>query len=119
MTAEHPNAAPPGSRYQDQRHYVVPSRLDELHGPTSGTARLESWLDWSGDAQYDLDDPGDLQVMYQTVLNEAATLDDLRRWLEQNTLRRVWPTLWLPRRLRAMWEARFPELAKPPRAMAS
>lgn len=67
---------------------------------------------------YDLDDPGDLQVMYQTVLNQAATAEDLRRRLDADSLRRVWQSLWLPARLRALWQARFSELARPPQALA-
>jgi hypothetical protein len=108
-----------GSRYADQRHYVVPASLADLHGPAGGQVTLDRSLDWSGDSTYDLDDPGDLQVMYQTVLNEAAAAEDLRRWLNADTLRRVWPLLWLPARLRALWQARFPELAAPPQALAS
>jgi hypothetical protein len=110
--------APPGSRYVDQRHYVVAASLEDLHGPISGTVTLDHWLDWSGDSTYHLDDPGDLQVMYQTVLNQAATTDDLCRWLDGTTLRRMWPELWLPARVRALWEARFPELATRPDALA-
>jgi len=108
-----------GSRYVDQRHYVVPTSLADLQGPTGGQVALDRSLDWSGDSTYDLDDPGDLQVMYQTVLNQAATADDLSRWLDADTLRRVWPSLWLPSRLRALWQARFSELATPPQALAS
>ena len=110
--------APPGSRYVDQRHYVVAANLDDLRGPISGTVTLDHRLDWSGDSTYDLDDPGDLQVMYQTVLNQAATVDDLCRWLDGATLRRVWPELWLPARIRALWQARFRALATPPDALA-
>ncbi|WP_433371952.1 hypothetical protein ACQPZX_48505 [Actinoplanes sp. CA-142083] len=110
--------APAGSRYVDQRHYVVPASLADLRGPIGGLATLDHWLDWSGDSTYDLDDPGDLQLMYQTVLNQAASPADLAKWLDAETLRRVWPTLWLPGRLRALWRARFPELADPPQAMA-
>jgi hypothetical protein len=113
-----PYSAPTGSRYQDQRHYVVAATLAELNGPITGVVRLDSSLDWSGDPHYDLDDPGDLQVMYQTVLNEASTVDDLRRWLDGPTLQRTWPQLWLPSRLRALWEARLPELASPPHRLA-
>jgi hypothetical protein len=102
----------------DQRHYVVSASLAELGGPVSGTVTLDRRLDWSGDSTYDLDDPGDLQVMYQTVLNQATTAADLRQWLDGDTLRRLWPELWLPARLRALWQARFPELATPPRALA-
>jgi len=111
--------APAGSRYVDQRHYIVPASLAELRGPASGAVTLDRSLDWSGDAAYDLGDPGDLQVMYQTVLNQATTVADLRRWLHGETLRRLWPVLWLPTRLRALWQARFPELAAPPQARAS
>ena len=109
--------APPGSRYADQRHYVVAPRLADLRGPVRGTVTIDRWLDWSGDSTYDLD-AGDLQLMYQTVLNQATTVADLCRWLDGDTLRRLWPSLWLPARLRALWQARIPELAAPPEAMA-
>ncbi|WP_233625189.1 hypothetical protein, partial [Actinoplanes sp. ATCC 53533] len=104
----------PGSRYADQRHYVVPASLADLHGPVSGLVVLDRSLDWSGDSTYDLDDAGDLQVMYQTVLNQATATENLSRWLDGDLLRQMWPELWLPARLRALWQARFPELGTPP-----
>jgi hypothetical protein len=103
----HNVGAPPGSRYQDQRRYVVAVSLDELRGPTAGVVRLDSRLDWSGDPGYDLGDDGDLAALYQTVLNEAA-VPDLNRWLDAPTLRRLWPTLWLPVGVRTAWLTRFP-----------
>lgn len=103
--------APPGSRYGDRRPCVVPDSLGELAGPTRGTVRLDPWLDWSGSPEYDLSDDGDLLVMYQTVLNQAATTDDLKRWLNGRILRQLWPIMWLPSRLRARWEARFSQLS--------
>lgn len=112
------SAAPAGSRYQDQRHYVVATSLAELRGPTGGVVTLGRQLDWSGDPRYDLNDPGDLQVLYQTVLNEAASVEDLRRWLDGDTLRRLWPHLWLAPRLRALWEAGIPELDTRPHLLA-
>ena len=96
----------------------VPTSLTDLRGPVTGIVTLDQQLDWSGNGRYDLDDPGDLQVMYQTVLNQAATVDDLHRWLDETTLRRVWSQLWLPARVRALWEVRFPELASAPEALA-
>ena len=110
--------APSGSRYADQRHYAVPARLSDLRGPRGGMVTLDRSLDWSGDATYDLDDAGDVQLMYQTVLNQAVSAEDLSRWLDGDLLRRLWPNLWLPARLRALWQSRFPELAAPPRALA-
>jgi len=109
--------APGGSRYQDQRRYVVAAGLDDLRGPTRGMVTLDRSLDWSGDPQYDLDDEADLAIMYQTVLNEASTPEELARWLDADTLRRIWPALWLPPVLRSAWQSRFPEL-RPPRALA-
>lgn len=110
--------APPGSRYVDQRHYTVAASLADLRGPVDGVVTLDPSLDWSGGGTYDLDDPGDLQVMYQTVLNQATTVAELCRWLDGDTLRRAWRSLWLPARLRALWQARIPELAEPPQKMA-
>lgn len=118
MSGTPTGGAPPGSRYVDQQRFVVPGSLAELRGPVNGVVALDRRLDWSGDSTYDLDDAGDLQVMYQTVLNKATTAADLHRWLDGDTLRRLWPDLWLPARLRALWQARFPELATPPRALA-
>lgn len=112
------SGAPPGSRYVDQRHYVVAASLSDLRGPARGVVTLDRRLDWSGASAYDLDDPGDILLMYQTVLNQATTVADLHRWLDGDLLRRLWPSLWLPARLRALWQARFPELAQPPQALA-
>jgi hypothetical protein len=109
------NVAPVGSRYQDQRHFIVSETLDELHGPTSGVVVLDKHLDWSADPSYDLEDPGDASLMYQIVLREASSAQDLRRFLDAATLKRLWPTLRLFDRLRALWETNHPELISIPR----
>jgi hypothetical protein len=75
-------------------------------------------LDWSGDPGYDLSDDGDAAAMYQTVLNQASTAEDLNQWLNADTLRRLWPSLWLPVALRIAWEAAFPDLNPAPQALA-
>jgi hypothetical protein len=110
-------AAPRGTRYQDQRRYVVAARLEDLEGPTRGLVRLDRSLDWSDDPSYDLDDEADLALMYQTVLREATSTAALNRWLNAGTLKRLWPALWLPPTLRSAWQSRFPDL-EPPRALA-
>jgi hypothetical protein len=97
--------------YSARKPYVVADSIDDLQGPTQGTARLPHHLDWSGDATYDLTRPARLASMYKTVLNEAVTLDDLNAWLDGRLLVQVWPSLWLPLRLRDLWEQRFPQLA--------
>src|SRR3989442_1052506 len=57
MSAVTSDGAPPGSRYGDQRPYVVAEQLDDLHGPTTGVVELDRSLDWSARVRYDLDNP--------------------------------------------------------------
>lgn len=97
--------------YGARKPYVIADSLGGLHGPTSGSVTLPRHLDWSGDAVYNLDKPARLASMYKTVLNEAASVDDLNAWLDKQTLLQVWPSLWLPPRLRQLWEHRFAALA--------
>lgn len=110
MSGTTTGGAPPGSRYADQRPYTVAGSLADLRGPTSGTVVLDRRLDWSGRARYDLANPRRLASMYETVLREATSPDDLARWLDGPTLVRLWPELVLPPQVRRMWEARFSEL---------
>jgi hypothetical protein len=93
---------------------VVADRLDLLVGPTSGIVVLPRHLDWSPSANYDLDRPGRIVDLYRTVLNEAMTSADLEQYLNAAMLIMLWKTIWLPPRVRAAWEARFPELAEEP-----
>jgi hypothetical protein len=90
---------------------VVADDLALLCGPTTGLVTLPRHLDWSGSAAYDLGSPGRLVDLYRTVLIEAVRPDDLRAYLDRETLRRLWSYLWLPRDLRQSWEQRFPELS--------
>jgi hypothetical protein len=106
-----------GARYQ--RPYAVPERLDLLRGPSSGTVRLPSYLDWSGNAVYDLDAPGRVVDLYRAVLIEAASPQDLYAYLDERVLRRLWALLWLPAQLRRAWEQRFPVLAEISRITAT
>lgn len=106
-------ARPPADHiaYGDRKPYIVADDLGDLHGPTEGTIVLPHRLDWSGRPTYNLDRPARLASMYKAVLNEASTTQDLRDWLDKRVLIELWPTLWLPPRLRGLWESKFPELA--------
>jgi hypothetical protein len=97
--------------YGQHKPYVVAEDLGALRGPTQGSVTLPHHLDWSGRAVYDLDRPARMASLYKTVLNEASSAQDLTEWLDGRVLIELWPTLWLPPRLRALWESRFPELA--------
>jgi hypothetical protein len=104
--------APPGSRYADQRPYALVDSLDDLHGPTGGTVVLDRRLDWSGQPTFDLTKPRRLASMYEIVLREASTADDLARWLDGPTLVQLWADLVLPPQVRRLWEMRFPQLVR-------
>ncbi len=57
-----------------------------------------------------LDRPAMLAWMYETVLREAATADELRAWLDGPTLVRLWGDIFVPRGVRQAWEERHPSL---------
>jgi hypothetical protein len=46
------------------------------------------------------------------MIRESMRVEDLRAYLDRATLRRVWRQLWLPRKVRALWESRFAGLAR-------
>jgi hypothetical protein len=101
--------------YGERRPYVVAEILEELTGPTVGVVTLPGHLDWSGRPIYNLDEPGRLASMYRTVLTDAATVDDLRTWLNRNRLIEEWPDMYLPAKVRRLWEDRFPSWPTPAR----
>jgi hypothetical protein len=70
-------------------------------------------LDWTERAEFHLDDPADRNVMYERVIREATRPDDLRSYLNGAVLREAWRQLFLPARVRQMWEDRFPALRLP------
>ncbi|BFU47227.1 hypothetical protein [Krasilnikovia sp. MM14-A1004] len=112
------HGAPSGSRYADQRPYVVSDHLDDLRGPVTGKITLNRRLDWSGRAQYDLDNTRRIASMYETVLREATTVEDLTEWLDGPTLVRLWAGLVLPSQVRELWESQHPVLAEARRTAA-
>ncbi|MEV0005298.1 hypothetical protein AB0H28_23850 [Micromonospora sp. NPDC050980] len=93
-----------------RRRVVVADDLRELRGPTTGVVELPHRLFWQSDRHVDLDRPGLLPWMYETVLTEAVRTDELRTWLHGPTLIRLWSTLYLSRGVRRAWEQRHPML---------
>lgn len=97
--------------YAKRRPYVVPARLDDLDGPAHGMVELPAHLGWTGRRGYDLDDPADIAVLYERIIVEATSLDDLDL-LAATIVRALWSRLFLPARVRELWQARFPELTR-------
>jgi hypothetical protein len=92
------------------RRAVVVDDLSELRGPTGGVVELPNRLFWQPDRHVNLDKPALLAWMYETVLCEASVVDELRTWLDESTLVRLWPDLFVPRGVRQAWEERHPVL---------
>jgi hypothetical protein len=103
------------ARYESRpgRRAVVAARLSDLTGPVHGPVELPIWLFWHPDRRFDLDEPGVLAWMYQVVLREAGSVEDLA-YLDGETLIALWPTLHLPRGVRQAWEDLHPELRSVP-----
>ena len=91
---------------------VVIANLSGLNGPTSGVVELPHRLFWQPDRRVNLDNPAVLAWMYETVLREAVSADELGAWLDEATLVRIWDDLFLPRNVRAAWEQHHPDLRR-------
>jgi len=95
------------ARYQSRpgRRAVVAASLADLHGPTEGPVRLPIWLFWSSpDQTFDLGEEDSRRWLYQTVLREAGSQEDLAAYLDSDTLVSLWPSLVLPKGVREAWE---------------
>jgi hypothetical protein len=106
-------AATPEARYQSRpgRGVAVVPSLTDLRGPTEGTVELPLWLFWSCPGHtFDLGDRDMRLWLYQTVLREASSLQDLTAYLDGDTLIALWPDLYLPKGVRQAWEDTHPLL---------
>src|SRR5579859_2603996 len=106
--------AVPGRRhYGDHRPYAEPpARLVDLTGPTAGSIELPVTIDWGPRRVYDIGRDADRLIVYERVLREAATAEEVARFVNGAILVAVWPRLFLPRRVLRLWEERFPELTR-------
>jgi hypothetical protein len=99
-----------GRTYTENRPCRLPETLAELAGPVTGVVQLPLHLDWSERTAFRLDDPAERNLMYERVIREATSSGDLRSYLNGEVLRKVWPVLFLPARVRSEWQERFPDL---------
>jgi hypothetical protein len=90
---------------------IVILDLADLRGPTASVIELPLWLYWSSPSRaFDLDDPEKRRWLYQIVLREAATAQDLISYLDGETLVELWSQLHLPKGVRQAWEDKHPVL---------
>lgn len=75
-------------------------------------------IDTSPDPVYDLTDAGQRWSLYSAIVRDGLASEQAAL-LNRTMLVELWADLNLPTRCRAIWEARFPELAEASRAKAS
>jgi hypothetical protein len=105
--------ARPSMRHQARpgRAALVVADLADLRGPVHGVVQLPPRLFWSPPGRsFDLDDGEMLRAMYEIVLGQAVSGEELAAWLDAATLASVWPDLYLPKGVRRAWEERHPVL---------
>lgn len=117
MTSPSSNPSTPNESrvfFRDVKPYAIVDDLDQLCGPAGGVVELPHSVLWAPGGPYvDLDEPGGTALAYQAVLAEGA-VEDLVQVLHRVRLIAIWPELMLDRRVREMWESRFPELHPAP-----
>src|SRR5436190_22633367 len=87
--------------YGDHRPYPEPpARLADLTGPTAGTIELPITIDWGPRHCYDMARDADRRMVYERILREAATTEEVARFVNGTVLVEVWLRLWLPQRVR-------------------
>lgn len=100
------------------RRVIVVVDLANLRGPVHGTVELPLWLYWSSpDRTFDLEEPFMRRWLYQIVLREASSPEDLTGYLDRDTLVALWPELHLPAGVRQAWEEHHQVLRVPRPAM--
>ena len=111
MVATQPERVPGPVRVPSRAAAVVAASLADLRGPAEGTVELPIWLFWSSpDHTFDLGDQDMRRWLYQIVLREAGSPEDLTAYLDGDTLIALWPDLYLPEGVRQAWEERHPVL---------
>jgi len=94
------------------RPTFVPDKLDDLRGPICGSVTLPLMLDWTPANTYNVENRSSLCRLYETVLSEATSEDDIIMYVDKNTLFSLWDELRIPRRTRIAWENIYPELRR-------
>ena len=66
--------------------------------------KLPIHIAWSGQGEYDLDDPRGRAHVYELVMTEGNE-DDVRTYIDLDVLLTMWDTMWLAPHVREQWAA--------------
>ena len=80
--------------YSFRREVSIPAGFGPgLAASAHGKVRLPSHVTWSGQGEYDLDDPHDRQRAYEIVLAEGT--DDIVRYVDWHALLDAWENMFV------------------------
>jgi hypothetical protein len=93
----------PKASFGDVKPFYAPTDITSLSGPDCGMIKLPINLYWGPDRWYNLLRKSSLREAYQTVLEEG-TIKDIQTYINREVLLSIWNDLYLPVRLRMLWE---------------
>ncbi|WP_420623312.1 hypothetical protein [Candidatus Poriferisodalis sp.] len=84
-----------------------PVEIPDDHGDRpaavrTGRVKLPNHIAWSGQGEYDLDDPRGRAHVYELVMTEGNE-DDVRTYIDLEVLLGMWDTMWLAPHVREQW----------------
>ena len=104
---------PERRHYGDRRPYPdPPARLADLGGPTEGTIELPITIDWGPKRTYDMGLDADRRVVYEVVLQEAASTEQISQYVNGGGAGRSVAAAVASPAVRRIWEERLPELGR-------
>jgi hypothetical protein len=103
VLGEHPDT-------ENTRPTYVVEDMGRLTAPATGSVTLPVELDWTPKGSYDAADPDERKELYEMVLAEAHSEDDIERHINGEALQEIWDELHIPRRVRYAWESVHPRL---------
>ncbi len=92
-----------GQRPLGRMPVAIPNDLADRSVPkATGLVTLPAHVAWSPPYVYDLDNRSDLRCAYARVMTEGL-VDDVRFYIDLETLVEVWDDLYLPSHVRDRW----------------
>ena len=87
------------------RPVAIPDDIEDRSLPkASGVVTLPRHVAWSFPYSYDLDNRKQLRACYERVMTEGLE-DDVRLYIDLDTLVELWNELWLSPHVREAWSA--------------
>lgn len=83
--------------------------LDELEGPVEGFITVPVVVSWTPKKEFDISNKASVKVLYRDIIANATNSHELKK-INKDILLKIWKELRQDYRIKARWEAKFPEL---------